>query len=94
MTELSSRAWVLAVAMICATTSTPSALAQSASDLSTCGGGAFTGYIGQPYKRLQKIKPDARYVCSTCPMTMDFRQDRLTVTFDRRTKRIKTLRCV
>lgn len=66
----------------------------SANDLSTCGGGAFTGYIGQPYKRLQKIRPDARYVCSTCPMTMDFRLDRLTVTFDKRTKRIKTLRCV
>lgn len=66
----------------------------TAADLSTCRAGNLTGYVGRPYKRLQKIRPDARYVCSTCPMTMDFRADRLTVTYDAKTKRIKQLRCV
>lgn len=71
-----------------------SAFAQAPADLSTCRAGRLAGYVGQPYKRLQKIRPDARYVCSTCPMTMDYRLDRLTVTYDRRTRRIKQLRCV
>ncbi|WP_342360302.1 hypothetical protein [Terrarubrum flagellatum] len=66
----------------------------SAADLSTCRAGDLGGYIGLPYKRLQKIRPDARFVCDGCPMTMDFRADRLTVTYDRRTRRIKSLRCV
>jgi len=68
--------------------------ARTAADLSTCRAGHLAGYVGRPYKQLQKIRPDARYVCSTCPMTMDFRADRLTVTYDAKTKRIKQLRCV
>ena len=74
--------------------SATSVRAQTHPDLSSCRAGHLTPYVGRPYRVLQKIRPDARYVCSTCPMTMDFRADRLTVTYDVRTKRIRTLRCV
>lgn len=85
----------VAVAVWATCVFTPPANAQQPiGDLSTCRGEKLGSYIGKSYKRLQKIRPDARYVCSTCPMTMDFRLDRLTVTYDKRTRRIKTLRCV
>ena len=70
------------------------ALAQSAANLFTCRANTLGGYVGQPYQRLQKIRPDARFVCRGCPMTMDYRIDRLTVIYHPRSKRVLSLRCV
>jgi hypothetical protein len=35
-----------------------------------------------------------RFVCTECPMTRDYRPDRLTVFFDRDTGLIERLQCV
>ena len=35
-----------------------------------------------------------RFVCTECPMTRDFRRDRLTVFYDRDTGLIERLQCV
>ena len=36
---------------------------------------------------------DVRYVCAGCAMTMDYNTGRLTVIYDPKTERIKTLGC-
>lgn len=40
--------------------------------------------------------PDAnvRIACTTCPLTRDYRPDRLTILFDQDTGRIESVRCV
>lgn len=71
------------------------ALPVSAQDLSSCKGSEFKRFIGKPVKAMQKLRTaNVRYVCTQCPMTMDYREDRLTVTFFRRSGRIKEMRCV
>ncbi len=94
MTRWPPLAFAAALAAGAIASSPSTAQPRSVAELSSCRAGHLTPYVGRPYRLLQRIRPDARYVCSTCPMTMDFRRDRLTVTYDVRTKRIRTLRCV
>ena len=37
---------------------------------------------------------NVRLVCTTCPMTRDYRPDRLTILFDEQTGIIESVRCV
>lgn len=71
-----------------------SAFAQTNRDLSSCRASRLHRFIGKPYPLLQSLRPDARFVCRGCPMTMDFRADRLIVTYDPKSKRVLALRCV
>ncbi|MET0606357.1 MAG: hypothetical protein ABWZ80_07860 [Beijerinckiaceae bacterium] len=68
--------------------------AAAQSSLASCKGDNLQSYIGKPFAELRRVRPDGRYVCSTCAMTMDFRADRLTVTYDVKTMRVTELRCV
>jgi hypothetical protein len=44
---------------------------------------------------MQKVrKTNVRYVCTKCPMTKDYRINRLTVLFDEKTRLITEMRCV
>jgi hypothetical protein len=90
-----SLAFAAALAVFGGVSAAPtSARATSRDILAPCRGKGLASYVGRAYADLQRIRPDARYVCSTCPMTMDFRRDRLTVTYDEKTKRVTQLRCV
>jgi hypothetical protein len=64
-------------------------------DLSSCKGNSMKRFVGKPVERMQKVrKNNVRYVCTTCPMTKDYRIDRLTVLFDKTTRLITEMRCV
>jgi Peptidase inhibitor I78 family len=69
-------------------------LASAAPDLSSCGAKEFARYIGAPVETLKRVRQgDVRYVCAGCAMTMEFSAGRLTVVYDPKTERIKTLGC-
>ncbi|WP_144259512.1 I78 family peptidase inhibitor [Methylocystis sp. ATCC 49242] len=87
------RAWSVA-ASLAAPFSLIFAAPAAALDLSTCEAEGLERFIGKPVKELQRIRTiDVRYVCSTCPATMDFSAQRLTVVYDRSTGRITELSC-
>ena len=62
-----------------------------------CGAARLQRFVGHPVDRLQRLRPPdvaARYVCRPgCAVTMDYRPDRLTVTYDSATRRIRDVRC-
>ena len=89
--------WSLRAGIVAGALAAASAgLAQTAKpDLSTCDGEKYSRFVGKPVKAMQKLRKEkVRYVCTNCPMTMDYRLDRLTVTYFRRSGRIRDLRCV
>jgi hypothetical protein len=69
--------------------------AQARSD--QCGAARLQRFVGHPVDRLQRLRPPggaARYVCRPgCAMTMDYSPDRLTVSYDSATRRIRDVRC-
>lgn len=67
--------------------------AQPGSD--TCGATALASLIGQSRSEIP-IPIDLsrrRVLCTTCPRTMDYRADRLTIFYEMRTGRVTTLQC-
>jgi hypothetical protein len=90
--RFSARAGLLAGAMLVAASGFVRADQPA---LASCDGEKYRSLVGKPVDQLRKLRTEnVRYVCTTCPMTKDFRQDRLTVTFFQATGRIKDLRCV
>ena len=61
----------------------------------TCGATALTSLVGQSRTAIP-IADDIskrRVVCTTCPRTLDYRADRLTIFYDAQTGRVTTLQC-
>ena len=82
-----------ALALLCVAAWTSPVHAQSR-DLARCNATTHAGFVGKPMAELQALRKDkVRFVCQGCPMTMDFRQDRLTVIFDRASRRILRMDC-
>ncbi len=84
----------IGVALVAAWTPIGGSLASAAPDLSSCGAKELDRYIGAPVETLKRVRQgDVRYVCAGCAMTMDYNTGRLTVIYDPKTERIKTLGC-
>lgn len=60
-----------------------------------CNAAELKPYIGRPRTELPApIWPDReRVACTTCPITQDFRSDRVNVFFDAGTGIVKEVRC-
>lgn len=60
-----------------------------------CGAWELQSLIGRPKTEIPvPVDPTKRRVsCSTCPVTMDYRQDRLNIIFDARTGIITDVKC-
>ena len=65
------------------------------SEQDTCGAKEFQGLVGQPRSEIPvPVRPERRrVVCTTCPMTRDFDQNRTNFFFDAQTGRITAVRC-
>lgn len=61
----------------------------------TCGATPMAGLVGQSRSTIPiPVDPSRRrVVCTTCPRTMDYRPDRLTVFYDQQSGRVTTLQC-
>lgn len=60
-----------------------------------CGAAEAQKFVGRPRSEIPiPLKPNSqRVACTTCPMTMDFRQDRLNFLFDAATGVVKEVKC-
>jgi hypothetical protein len=60
-----------------------------------CGAGAQQGLVGRPRTEVPiPIDPNRqRVACTTCPVTLDYRPDRLNFFFDAETGIIREVRC-
>lgn len=60
-----------------------------------CGAYAMQYLVGRPKTEIPvPIDPARRRVaCTTCPVTMDYRQDRLNIFFDAKTGIIREVKC-
>lgn len=59
-----------------------------------CGAAALQAYVGKPRSELPATDPArTRIVCATCPVTSDYRFDRLNVVYDTATDRIVRITC-
>lgn len=60
-----------------------------------CGAGAQQHLVGRSRTEIPvPVKPDLqRVACTTCPITMDYNQNRLNFFFDARTGIIKEIKC-
>ena len=61
----------------------------------TCGASALQGLVGRPRSEIPvPVRPELqRVACTTCPVTMDFNQNRLNFFFDTDTGAIREVRC-
>jgi len=61
----------------------------------TCGASALQGLVGRPRSEIPvPVRPELqRVACATCPITMDFNQNRLNFFFDTETGVIREVRC-
>lgn len=67
------------------------AAAEDAAD--QCGAVAMQSYVGKPVSALPPAQENWRVTCTQCPVTMDYREDRLNVFFDQDTQIIEEIRC-
>jgi hypothetical protein len=60
-----------------------------------CGAAQMQYLVGKPKTEIPvPVDPSKRrVVCSTCPVTMDYRPDRLNIIFDSQTQIIKEVKC-
>ena len=60
-----------------------------------CGAAGMQWLVGQPRSRIPvPTDPSRRRVaCTTCPVTMDYRADRLNIFFDAETGIVKEVKC-
>lgn len=60
-----------------------------------CGARDLQGLVGQPKSRIPvPTDPSKRRVaCTTCPVTMDYRPDRLNIFFDAETGLVTEVKC-
>ena len=60
-----------------------------------CGAAEAQKFVGRPRSEIPvPLKPNSqRVACTTCPMTMDYRQDRLNFLFDAATGIVKEVKC-
>ena len=60
-----------------------------------CGAGEAQRFVGRPRSEIPvPLRPERqRVVCTTCPMTMDFRADRLNFFFDAASGIVKEVKC-
>lgn len=60
-----------------------------------CGARDLQWLVGQPKSRIPvPTEPSRRRVaCTTCPVTMDYRPDRLNIFFDAETGIVKEVKC-
>ncbi|MDE2487887.1 MAG: peptidase inhibitor I78 [Alphaproteobacteria bacterium] len=61
----------------------------------SCGAAGLQDLIGRPRTEIPvPVYPDReRVACTTCPITQDYRPDRLDIFFDERTGIIRQIRC-
>ena len=61
----------------------------------SCGAWELQDLIGKPRSQVPApVYPERRRMaCTTCPVTQDFRADRLTILFDAETGIVKELKC-
>lgn len=61
----------------------------------TCGAAEHQNLVGRPRSEIPTpVRPERqRVACTTCPVTMDYRADRLNFYFDAATGIIKEVRC-
>ena len=61
----------------------------------TCGADQVRHLVGRPRTEIPvPLKPDLqRVACTTCPVTLDYNQNRLNFFFDAQTGIIKEIRC-
>ncbi|NBB17065.1 hypothetical protein GVN21_16995 [Caulobacter sp. SLTY] len=61
----------------------------------TCGAGELQYLVGRPKSEIPiPVDPSKRRVaCTTCPVTMDYRADRLNIFFDADTGVVKEVKC-
>jgi hypothetical protein len=64
-------------------------------NLTQCKADRYQQYIGRQRSELPPKPADAnwRVACSTCPMTMDFHEDRMNVVYDQNTNVITRIFC-
>ena len=77
------------------TTPVPAAAAVPAGPPDTCGAADLAYLVGKPRTEIP-IPVDLtkrRVVCSTCPVTQDFRADRQTITYDSATNLVSKVAC-
>jgi hypothetical protein len=64
-------------------------------DADECGAAQYQSLIGKKNAGIpaQPAGANWRVTCSTCPVTMDFRADRLNIFYDEKTEIIETVKC-
>ena len=60
-----------------------------------CGARAMQNLVGKNISEIPQAPASAnwRVACTTCPVTLDYRPDRLNIFFDEKTGEIKQVRC-
>ena len=89
---------VLAAAQNCATTApapAPAPAPPKDDRPDTCGRAQVAPFIGKSKDLLPAPPPGARWrvTCTSCQMTMDYSEQRLTILFDQATGIVKEARC-
>jgi hypothetical protein len=78
-----------------ASTSPPPATPEVSPAADQCGATALQYLVGKPETEIPiAIDPThRRVVCTTCPMTRDYRLDRQTILFDEKTQLVTSVAC-
>jgi hypothetical protein len=73
----------------------PSETVAAPSDDDACKASQYTHLIGKKKAEIPSAPAGAswRVTCTTCPVTMDFRADRLNIFFNEKTEVIEVVKC-